>query len=245
MCTIEADEKAGWAKEALDDKRSNDLTSMLDSNEYDILQLGYTTFTGNVSGWLYEREYAISIEQSHENWWLANSGIFGLYGYAVRIQDDNAQEIVRCIGELQNGVIADFYLSEQKWLTKRIFREKLLVTSDARSTISNIPQYAAVNLGANVNIVNNMRISACSTLDKSKMSETRCAYVVVASDACVRTSRIDYSDDKFLDQILEYISILDDHCIDAHTLYVVKFLNKERPNLGEKTYIKQNSKYCI
>lgn len=237
------------------------LNYQIDSyNNFDILQLGYTVFVDNVSGWLLEREYRIDTVSMHNGFAQYHHGIFGTLCYMIKIKRHDYQKWHQLADELRSGVIADFCIATSDNLKKWLYKEKIVVPTCLGSTIGSDSAYNAIDNGYLVNVfdrnfVRESLSSAQTCVDDIVMnidtrhSKRRLYYFAYDKSGQLvnqlyRNHRpyqggLAYQIDTWLRSRTEEAS-KDDNIAVA---YIVEFNNILRPHLGKKTYVKGAPSY--
>jgi hypothetical protein len=237
------------------------LNYQIDSyNNFDILQLGYTVFADNVSGWLLEREYRIDAVSMHNGFAQYRHGIFGTLCYMIKIKRHDYQKWHQLADELRSGVIADFCIATSDNLKKWLYKEKIVVPTGLDSTIGSDSTYNAIDAGYLVNVFdrNFVRESVSSTslcIDNivmnidSKDSKRRLYYFAYNQHGKLVNQM--YRNHRqyqggLANQIDTWLrSRTEDalHNDDIEVAYIVEFNNLLRPHLGKKTYVKGAPSY--
>jgi hypothetical protein len=229
-------------------------------NNFDILQLGYTVFVDNVSGWLLEREYRIDAVSMHNGFAQYSHGIFGTLCYMIKIKRHDYQKWHQLADELRSGVIADFCIATSDNLKKWLYKEKIVVPTGLDSTIGSDSTYNAIDAGYLVNVFDRQMIR------ESVSSEQTCVDdIVMHIDTRHSKRRLYYFAydksgqlvNRFISNHRTYQGVLANqidswlksrtedalHNDNIEVAYIVEFNNLLRPHLGKKTYVKGAPSY--
>lgn len=245
----------------IDDIDINEVNYQLEKyDNFDILQLGYTAFVDNVSGWLLEREYRIDATSLHNGFAEYRHGIFGTLCYMIKIRRHDYQKWHQLADELTSGVIADFCIATSDNLKKWLYKEKIVVPTGLDSTIGSDSTYNAIDAGYLVNIFDR------NFVRESLSSEQTCVDdVVMHIDTRHSKRRLYYfAYDKsgrlvnrfirnhrtyqggLANQIDTWLRSRTEEALhndNIEVAYIVEFNNLLRPHLGKKTYVKGAPSY--
>lgn len=237
------------------------LNYQIDSyNNFDILQLGYTVFVDNVSGWLLEREYRIDAVSMHNGFAEYRHGIFGTLCYMIKIRRHDYQKWHQLADELRSGVIADFCIATSDSLAKWLYKKKIVEPTGLDSTIGSDSTYNAIDAGYLVNVFDRQMIR------ESVSSEQTCVDdIVMHIDTRNSQRRLYYfAYDKsgqlvnqmyrnhrtyqcgLANQIDTWLRSRTEEALNNDNIevaYIVEFNNLLRPHLGKKTYVKGAPSY--